>query len=218
LPLDVEKVQYTFPCLLLGAGKIQRILEPGFMISIEGPNMNQEKIKKKKEYKTLLYFSEAYERITGKEFVQIYPLERPDFLCKKQNGKIVGVELTQVRRGHPETFDWDRIIDNYEHMKVDDALKMIQQIVDEKENKRKEADWKCPDSSMLIIEFNDIPLDLIQKYLNRDMLPDIYQTGFCEIWIVDLTCFEAFGDVELFCFRPERYEGYYPRPFQKPYG
>lgn len=188
------------------------------MISIEEPKMDQEELKKNKEYRTFQYFSEAYERITGKEFISIDPLERPDFLCKKENGKIVGVELTQVRRGHPEIFDWDRIINNREHMEVDDALEVIQQIVDEKENKRKEADWKYSDSSMLIIEFNDIPLDLIQKHFNRDMVPDIYQTGFCEIWIVDLTGLEAFGDVELFCLKPEHYAGYYPRPFQKPYG
>lgn len=123
-----------------------------------------------------------------------------------------------MRRGHPATFDWDRIIDNREHMKADDALEMIQQIVGEKENKRNEADWRHPDSSMLIIEFNDIPLNLIQNFLNREMMPVIYLTGFCEIWIVDLTDLEAFGDVELFCLMPEHYAGCYPRPFQKPYG
>jgi len=126
-------------------------------------------------------------------------------LCTEQSQKTVGVELTQVRKKFPEMIGWD-------------AIEIIQAIVEKKENKRKKHDWKLSNNSILIIEFNDIPLDSINNLLNKDNLPDIYQTGFSEIWIVDLTNLEAYRNVELFCFAPEAYKGYYPRPFQKPYG
>jgi len=188
----------------------KRIKELGFTDNFEKLSRRElGKIKvetqKEDEFKTLLYFLEEYEKITDREFVEIKSSERPDFLCLEQSQKTVGVELTQVRKKFPEMIGWD-------------AIEIIQAIVEKKERKRKEPDWKLSNNSILIIEFNDIPLDSINNHLNKDNLPDIYQTGFSEIWIVDLTNLEAYRDVELFCFVPEAYKGYYSRPFQKPYG
>lgn len=187
----------------------ERIKELNFNDNFEKlsrPELGTIKVEAQKEdeFRTLLYFLEEYEKITGKEFVEINSSERPDFLCSEQSQKTVGVELTQVRKKYPEMMGWD-------------AIEIIQKIVEKKECKRKEPDWKFSNNSMLIIEFNDIPLNSISDHLNKDNLPDIYQTGFSEIWIVDLTNIEAYHDVELFCFIPETYKGYYPRPFQKPY-
>ena len=200
--------------------RIKELDSTGISEKISKKELGKFKIEAQKEaeFKTLCYFLEEYERITDKEFVEIISSEKPDFLCREeQSTKIVGVELTQIQRGHPETIAYDSIIHKREYMKIEDAIEIIQECVETKEQKRQKNDWKHPNSSILVIEFNDIPLKQIHHLL-KENLPDVYDTGFSEIWIVDLTGIEAYGDVELFCLIPACYEGYYPRPPQKPYG
>lgn len=201
--------------------RIKELDSTGISEKISRNELRKFKIEAQKEaeFRTLCYFLKEYERITGKEFVEIISSEKPDFLCRRElSPKIVGVELTQIQRGHPETIAYDSIIHKREYMKIEDALAITQECVETKEQKRQKNDWKHPNSSILVIEFNDIPLEQIHHLLNRKNLPDVYDTEFSEIWIVDLTGIEAYRNVELFCLIPACYEGYYSRSPQKPYG
>ncbi|MFA6013347.1 MAG: hypothetical protein WC799_25375 [Desulfobacteraceae bacterium] len=180
--------------------------------------MTNQTLQKQKEQKILSYFLDMYEKLTSKSFQIIESSERPDFLLSDENNNTLGLELTQIRRGHPEEYDWDTIIEKRTYMRLEDALEMLQEIVEKKEQKRREPDWNFPKNSILLVEFSDIPLNNILNYINEERLPDIYSSGFSEIWLIDLSGIEVFGDIELFCVKPACYEGYYPREFQKPFG
>jgi len=181
----------------------------------EYPN---EQVKKEAEQQALYYFLDAYESVTGETLEVLEPTERPDFICVRQNGEQVGVELAKVRRGHPNDILWDKIIEKQDFMSVEHASEMIQQVVNEKEEKRSEPDWKLPEAAILIIELRDIPLADIEGCISEAVLPDIFSNGFEEIWVADLSEQEAYDNVEVFCIRPEKWRGYHSRGIQKPYG
>jgi len=177
-----------------------------------------ERVKKEAEQESLCYFLDAYKTATGKALEILEVTERPDFICARQNGTRVGVELARVRRGHPNDILWDELIEKQNFMSQDDALEMIQTIANEKEDKRKDPDWKLSESGILVIELRDITLFEIQGYISEEVLPDLYEVGFEEVWIADFSELEAYDNIELFCVKPEDRRGYYPRGMQKPYG
>lgn len=175
-------------------------------------------MKKEKEQEALNYFLDAYESITGEGLEVLAATERPDFICVRKNGKQVGIELVKVRRGHPNDALWDRIIEKQDFMSLERALEMIQRVANEKEEKRKEPDWKLSESAILIIELRDIPLAGIRNCISNEILPDLFSLGFEEVWLADFSALEAYDNVELFCILPEERRGYYSRGTQKPYG
>ncbi len=177
-----------------------------------------DRIRKENEYEALTYFLDAYESITGETFVVLEVTERPDFICKHNSGREAGIELVKVRRGHPNDIFWDRSVERREFMLPECALEMIQMVGVDKERKRNQPDWRLPEATILLIELWDIPLAHIQLDITPQTLPDLYSTGFAEIWLADFTGLEAYDNVELFCIRPEEWAGYHSRGFQKPYG
>lgn len=177
-----------------------------------------ERIKKEAELEALGYFLEAYEIATGKTFKIRETTESPDFVCTQQDGEQVGIELTKVRRGHPDEILWDEIVKKKTSMSHDQALQMIQRQAYEKEKKRRKPYWKLPESCILVIELVDIPLFEIENCISEEILPDLYAVGFKEVWIADFTELEAYDNVELFCVKPKFLRGYFSRGFQKPYG
>jgi hypothetical protein len=102
-------------------------------------------------------------------------------------------------------------------MLIDNALKILQETAVEKDRKRNEPDWMLPDAAILLIVLTDLPLTEIRNRITSKNLPDLYATGFAEVWIADFTGLEAHNNVELFCVQPAGWSGYYPRVFQKPY-
>lgn len=177
-----------------------------------------ERINKESEVESLSYFLEAYEGIIGESFKSVESSERPDFIATRKDGSQIGIELSKIRRGHPNDIQYDRIIEKKDYMSVDDALCMIQRVGSEKEIKRNNPGWVLPGATILLLELTDIPLCELRHFIVPDILPDLYETGFTEIWLVDLTGVEAYDNVELFCVYPKECEGYYPRDLQKPYG
>ena len=177
-----------------------------------------ERIQKEDELENLGYFLDAYKDITG-EILELFEItERPDFICSRENGSRTGVELTKITRGDPNIIQWDKIIEKQDFMSFEHALEMIQEVSTIKDKKRVEADWKLPEANILLLELVDIPLAQIRASISQEILPDLYTTGFKEIWLVDFTGLEAYDNVELFCVRPKKWAGYYSRGIQKPYG
>ncbi|ABC77995.1 MAG: hypothetical protein GX625_08330 [Clostridiaceae bacterium] len=177
---------------------------------------NKEQIKKTVEKGILDYFLEAYEEITG-QLLEVHSVsERPDFICIRKDGSEVGIELVQVRRGHPNDIFFNKYIEKQDYMNNEYALELIQLKVIEKEKKRNELDWKLPLAAILLIELADIPLSYIKSYITPNTIPDMYLSGFGEIWLIDSTGTEAYDNVELFCVQPAEWSGYYPREIKKP--
>lgn len=168
-----------------------------------------QRFKKESEQECLYYFLDAYEDVTGRPIEVLETSERPDFIYRREDIGIVGVELVQVRRGHPDDILWDRLVEKQDYMSVDHALEILQEVSLEKERKRKQADWKLPAATILVVELSDIPLTLIERLISPELLPDLFSsTGFIEVWIVDPTGIKAYDNVELFCVRPEKWMGY----------
>lgn len=177
-----------------------------------------ERAKKEDESEALDYFLEAYEQVTGEPFSLLETSERPDFICERSDGTVVGIELAKVRRSHPNEIISDRIVEKRNYMLPEVAFEVIQMTLLYKEAKRRESSWQLPEATILILELVDIPLIDLLPWLRRDAFPDLADTGFLEVWLADYTGLEAYDNVELFCLRPEQWHGYHRRPFQKPYG
>ncbi len=174
-------------------------------------------MKKEGEQEALNYFLDAYESITHEPLEVIEASERPDFICMRQDGERIGVELAKVRRGHPNDILWDKIIEKQNFLLVECAFDMIQKVANEKEMKRNEPDWKLSEAAMLLIELSDIPLYEIKDRISEEALPDLFSIGFKEVWLADFSELEVYDNVELFCIRPANLRGYYPRSIQIPY-
>jgi hypothetical protein len=177
-----------------------------------------ERVNKESEAESLSYFLEVYEGIIGESLNSVESSERPDFIATRKDGSLIGIELSKIRRGHPNDILYDKIIEKKDYMSVYDALCMIQRVVYEKEKKRNNLGWLLPDTTILLLELTDIPLSELRYAILPNFLPDLYETSFAEIWLVDLTGVEAYDNVELYCVYPKELEGYYPRNIQKPYG
>ena len=103
-------------------------------------------------------------------------------------------------------------------MSNDHAVEMIQQVTNDKEQKRTEPDWKVSDSTILVVELRDTRLADIWPCISSEIIPDVYSTGFLEVWLADLSELEAYNDIELFCIKPNEFAGYHRRELEKPYG
>jgi len=180
-------------------------------------DFNSSHVKKEVEAETLGNFLEMYAHVTEQSITVVKSSERPDFICARKHGGNVGIELVKIRRSHPNDILWDRLIEKQDYMSIDNTLKMLQEMAAIKDKKRNEPDWLLPESAILLIALTDRPLAEIQRHLTFIDLPDLYSTGFVEVWLVDITGVEAYNSVELFCIQPERWKGYYPRGLLKPY-
>lgn len=85
-----------------------------------------ERINKESEAESLGYFLEAYETIIGESFMSVKSSERPDFIATRTDGSQIGIELSKIRRGHPNDILYDKITEKKDYMSVYDALCMIQ--------------------------------------------------------------------------------------------
>ncbi|MCG6535040.1 MAG: hypothetical protein L7F78_10170 [Syntrophales bacterium LBB04] len=71
--------------------------------------MGDNNTKKETEIEILNYFNAIYEETIDDFFEIVEVCERPDFICKRRkDGTFVGVELIQVRRGHPNEVFYDK--------------------------------------------------------------------------------------------------------------
>ena len=57
-------------------------------------NFNKKSMQKGNELEHLEYFLNAYKSIIGEQIEIIKISESPDFICSKENGEKIGIELT----------------------------------------------------------------------------------------------------------------------------
>ena len=174
--------------------------------------------KKMVEEEDLLLFLEAYEIVTGDQLERLATSERPDFVCIRTNGTLVGVELTKVMRD-PESATWDRIMKYQEFRDAIDANDHIWPTAEYKSQKLKAGNWRHAENTILVLQVMDCPLSDLHRYLEDSTSPEDYaDLGFAEIWVADYSELEAYGAIELFGLYPEEFFGYHELDRGKPYG
>ncbi|MDP8207059.1 MAG: hypothetical protein P9L92_10380 [Candidatus Electryonea clarkiae] len=175
--------------------------------------------KKHSEQIEMNFFTEAYEHATGMELTILYSIESPDFLCRKDNNDIVGVELTKV------IIDYDCVYKVTDVTPEDEAdpIRILDEAwsaIEIKDAKRKKLYGELKDKTILVLQLHDCPLESLMPFIHENTKSDYSSTGFIEIWLADYTRNEAYGDIELFGLHPEKYWGFSkrPGPDRKPFG
>ena len=162
------------------------------------------------ESEQLARFQDAYQEVTGELLERVRKSERPDFVCRRPNGTLVGVEFTLVMRD-AETCFWDDAINGIGYMDSGDAVIAVGEAIWRKAKKLAEPNWQLPHSSILVVSMPDSPLSQIAQRFDLSLRREFAETGFGEIWMADHSGMEAFGSIELFGLVPERWWGYHRR-------
>lgn len=165
------------------------------------------------------YFREAYADVTGEHLSGGRRTERPDFICTRDTGEEVGIELVKVMRD-PESATWDLLIGKRESAEAAVTFDMLWYHADRKETKRKEPDWQLPESCMLVIQLMNCPLAEFASHIDESLAADFESLGWQEIWAADFTVLDAYGEVWLFGLYPKKWWGPHvgPSAGTKPYG
>ena len=164
-------------------------------------------------------FPDEYKRVTGLRLKQIGRNERPDIVCLRSDGIEIGVELTKVMED-PASRMWGRILDREDYANALDTAIRLQEAVYQKEEKRSCGHWYLPDSTILVLQLMDAPIEDVAPYLDVQIIDEISGTGFFEIWVADYTVHEAYGTVQLFGIKPRQWRGLHEHAWSgtKPYG
>ena len=181
--------------------------------------MNDKEIGKKEvERMELDPFLEAYRHSTGRVFKCCWGLENPDFICERDSGEKIGIELTKVMRDPRDKF-WEQVLFRKEEPESYEFLETIFHLIEKKEEARKKRYVEAVGDIILVLQITDGSLNNIAPMLDG-LEDDFNGYGFEEIWLADYSGLEAYGDIELFCLYPARIFGFYqrPRPDRKPYG
>ncbi len=174
--------------------------------------------KKMVEEEHLSYFLDAYTTVTGTTLTVCGSGESPDFICTRDSGELVGVELARSPHDHDLAVHdrtWtDRTMESY------DLLDAISGIIAAKECKRLSPHWRTPSNTILVIELLDYSFDSLRWTEHSSLSNDYASTGFIEIWLADHSTLEAFGEVRLIGLYPRCIWGLHRQPALegKPYG
>lgn len=93
-----------------------------------------ESMKKQCESEDFEAFARCYEGLTGLTFRTIEESEQPDFICIRSDGKVVGVELTSIRRGPDDVF-FESIYDGRFEIDAENALDELSRLLLQKAEK-----------------------------------------------------------------------------------
>jgi hypothetical protein len=161
----------------------------------------------------LRYFLASYARGIGGLLQVRDSGERPDFICVRSDGSLVGVELSKVVRD-PESRWADEVLFQRDHMDPVEALQGVYNRIGDKEFKRRGPNWRLRDDAILVVQVMECPLIHFQSLLEPP--PDPH--GFKEIWLADYSELDAYGNIEIFALHPAQLWGHYPSNRGKPYG
>lgn len=168
------------------------------------------------ETEELHYFLEAYDITPGEPLHFGSPSEHPDFICSRQDGGLVGVELRWVMCDGPSRFRNSVFGGDPSLYEVVDEMCWA---IAEKDRKRRTGVWTHRDNTILVLQQSDCPLARPGPWLD-DLGPEEFTDhGFAEIWIANYSEFDAYGNIELFGLYPESLWGHFEWYYRgKPYG
>lgn len=174
--------------------------------------------KKMQERDSLCPFLDEYVHVTGVELTLTAAGERPDFLCTKR-GRRWGLEVVRAMRS-PMDRSWDVVMGRDDHLHGLDAAILVQESVYRKDAKRASPGWQFPKTTILVIQLIGSDGEEMAEYLDEQVMDEMGQTGFREIWIADHSPMEPYGTVQLIGVKPRRWRGVHRHRFYgtKPYG
>jgi hypothetical protein len=163
-------------------------------------------------------FLSDYTHATGVQMTLVAVSERPDFVCEKE-GKHYGLELVRVMR-NPIGRRLEVVFGGDGQLHGQDAADRIQETVYAKEEKRASDGWQYPESTILVVQLVGSDGEELVDYLHDQLMDEMAETGFCEIWIADESTIEPFGTVQLIGVKPDRWRGLHRHSSYgtKPYG
>jgi hypothetical protein len=163
-------------------------------------------------------FLAEYEYVTGVELTIVAAGERPDFICEKR-GRHYGLELVKAMQD-PRDRQADIILKGEGLLHGLDAAILVQEAAYIKEKKRASAGWRYPKSTILVIQLIGSDGEKMAKHLDDELMDEMTETGFREIWVADYSPMEPHGTVQLIGVKPKRWRGLHPHRFDgmKPYG
>jgi hypothetical protein len=148
-------------------------------------------------------FLDIYREATGESLTLLANRDRPDFLCRRQTGDDVGVEVTIVTRPPHESF-FEDALNGVRTMDADEASAMIFDQAQRKDILRNSPGWHLPNNCILLLSIPNCLLSDLSEVL---LAEDFQDNGFEEIWIADHTDIEEYGEIELFGIKPLKYWG-----------
>lgn len=174
--------------------------------------------KKMVESEELGFFLEARRHVTEEVLSVINATERPDFICQRECGEFVGVELCRCTK--------DRLTDRWQRLlgqPFTDPNTLLDNIIgsiERKQRKLREPDWRLADKTILVLQLFDLPFVGAYWLQDSQVMSQFARYGFAEIWVVDHTGLDAFGDVLLIGLHPARWWGVHARENEgsKPFG
>ncbi len=174
--------------------------------------------KKMVERDDLEPFLEEYSYVTGAELTLVGAGERPDFVCEKR-GRRYGLEVVRAMRD-PVQRSWEVVLGGDGHLHGLDAAILVQDILYRKDKKRASAGWRYQTSTILVIQLIGSDGEEMAEYLDAQLMDEMADTGFREIWIADDSPMEPYGTVQLIGVKPKRWRGAHRHRFygKKPYG
>jgi hypothetical protein len=176
------------------------------------------RFRKEEEIGDIQAFINAYPRATAEvlEFEEIG--ESPDALCRRPDGRIVGVEHTRIRRS-PKAANFEAIHYYRDEMDPGDTFEEICRMIMQKAAVR--PMFSTADTILMIAVYES-DFDLAAAMAREIPLEDLVASGFQEIWLVDFKGIRegAHREVRLFGLYPEHWRITTPRSMfdQKPYG
>lgn len=181
--------------------------------------LGQDDGKKFWEEVDLEYFLEAYVYVTGEKLCTARRTESPDFICIRETGEELGIELTKVMRT-PQLAQAELLTTSKEWAEGDETFDRLWWLGATKEEKRKKSNWQVAEACLLVFQLMDCPLDEFAQYVDKSLCADFQSWGWKEVWAADFTEVEPYGEVWLFGLHPEKWWGPYPGPSAgtKPYG
>jgi hypothetical protein len=162
-----------------------------------------EALKKEREEIDLEAFLPAYQRATGLILTIEEAAEDPDFIMRRSDDLIVGIELTAIReQGPPDTPLFREILTGTRERDRDDALDDMWSRIEEKSVKIKNYRTRY---NILVLQNVEANFTLLCDGAMQIPVRDFGSTGFQEIWLVDYSELRSgtHQDIELMGLYPK---------------
>ncbi|MBA7553460.1 hypothetical protein ES705_46051 [subsurface metagenome] len=186
---------------------------------IDATLSDQEYGKKLAEEIELEPFLKEYKYITGLALQLVNRSERPDFIAQRSDGTRLGIELSKIMC-NPQSAFWARVLRGEEFADPVKTAIHLQKLIYRKDAKRSGSGWTLPDCMVLVLQLMDSSIDQVVLFLDDQVIKELNETGFFEIWLTDYTILDAFGTIQLYGIKPKRWQGLHShsRTGNKPYG
>lgn len=177
------------------------------------------RIQAEKEEADFRPFVDAYHAATGLILEEVgSDRGTQDFTCQRSDGKLVGIDFTELRRSPNDQF-WQVILDRRYEMERWDAVDELWRLLEQKSEKQKNYSTKY---NVVLVQNCDADFDLLCRMALRVPYEDYRSLALREIWLGDYRGIRegAHMSIELFDLYPKHIRVLVPRSGwdAKPYG